>query len=177
VTEVPIYKGGEVVACALVDDGDLALVEVSRWTLHPKGYATGGRGALMHRLIMGLAKGMPRRIVVDHINGDKLDNRRSNLRVCTQGQNLQNRQGPARPNAASAYRGVSRDAHDRWRATVVIDQRQKYLGSYETELEAAAVAAAWRHEHMTHSQEDPAMLALATTIVRPLSNFKCGPTS
>jgi len=95
---------------AVVDDGDLATVSAHRWWAKPRdatngGYYAycniGGRTVYMHRLLMDA----PRGLTVDHINGDGLDNRRSNLRLATIGQNNANK---AIVRSASGYRGVSR---------------------------------------------------------------------
>jgi len=114
--EVPLAQGRGV---ALIDDGDAALVLPHRWCLHPKGYAQAAKGLLMHRLIMGAAKGQ----YVDHRNHDKLDNRRANLRLC---QDAANRSLPA-----SGFKGVH-PYGPKWQAT--LDG-----GTYSTP-EAAAVA-------------------------------------
>jgi hypothetical protein len=95
-----------VVATALVDHADESLLREYRWKLN-NGYASrydrnSGSAVVMHRQIMGLAKGDP--LVVDHINGKRLDNRRANLRVVTAAENSQNT--PSRRGAASRYRNV-----------------------------------------------------------------------
>lgn len=74
--------------CALIDDCD-AWVLRHRWYLDATGYARGGRSDVrLHRAVLGLTPGDG--LVVDHWSGDKLDNRRSNLRVVTQAANCQN---------------------------------------------------------------------------------------
>lgn len=106
-------RQGEVVARAIVDAE--AFDFLSQWTWHlGHGYATrtvyiggGADGAKfitvhMHRLVFGVGMGGPH---IDHINRDRLDNRRANLRIVTraqQSQNLSPRQGTSR------FRGVSR---------------------------------------------------------------------
>lgn len=85
-----------------VDDQDYELVSGFRWQKSGKGYAlkTGGLG--LHRLIMEVTDS---KIQVDHINGNKLDNRRANLRLCNNSQNNRN-QGP-QSNSTSGIRGIS----------------------------------------------------------------------
>lgn len=82
---------------AIVDDEDFNAVSCLKWTFkrnkgyHEKGYAAcfhntpGGKTVciLMHRFILN----PPKKLMIDHINGDGLDNRRANLRVCTQQEN------------------------------------------------------------------------------------------
>jgi hypothetical protein len=85
---------------------------------------------MMHRLIMQPPKGM----VVDHRNGNGLDNRRGNLRVCTQEQNMQNSRG--RAVRKSRFKGVF-PRGDRWQATVTHHGDTDYLGLFDDEVEAA----------------------------------------
>jgi hypothetical protein len=83
---------------------------------------------LMHRFIVDCPKGF----VVDHINGDGLDNRRSNLRICSQRENSRNRVG------ANGYCGVSWKADcGRWRARIMVDRREISLGVFDTPEQAA----------------------------------------
>lgn len=91
---------------------------------------SGRKTIMMHRQIMKPPKGM----VIDHINHNGADNRRCNLRICTQAQNTRNKR---RFSAGrSRYRGVS-PAGDKWRATVGHQGRTLYVGLYDTEIEAA----------------------------------------
>ena len=96
---------------AIVDDEDYDMVMEaigtrSKWYAHaPPGatyYAFRGERGLpsMHRLVMGNPEGM----CVDHINGDTLDNRKENLRVCTMSQNSMNKR--LRSDSQSGYKGV-----------------------------------------------------------------------
>jgi hypothetical protein len=89
-----------------------------------------GRALSMHRQIMKPPKGM----VVDHINGNGLDNRRCNLRICSQLQNSQN--SHRRRPGKSRFRGVF-PRGDKWQAAVQHNGRQFYLGLFDSELEAA----------------------------------------
>jgi hypothetical protein len=107
----------------------------------------------LHHLIAGKpSKGFD----VDHINGDKLDNRRGNLRVVTHQQNTQNIWKP-RANATSRFRGVGWFARDKkWRATVTVKGRIHQLGLFDTEEEAARVASDFRAKHLPFSEADAA---------------------
>jgi ribosomal protein L24E len=83
----------------------------------------------LHRLIMGCPKGM----VIDHIDGNGLNNRKSNLRICTHAQNCQNLHGANSRNITSGIRGVSWHKRDkRWRVRVA----RKHIGEYK-DLETA----------------------------------------
>lgn len=86
----------------------------------------------MHRLIMGAGKNE----IIDHINGDSLDNRRCNLRFVTKRENAFN---STSRRGASKYKGVTfRKDTGKWRANIGFDMERKCLGSFATEVEAAA---------------------------------------
>ena len=80
-----------------------------------------------HRFLTKCPDGM----VVDHINHNELDNRRSNLRVTTNARNILNRRGPAADKRSCRYRGVFRN-RDRWRARVTVDGFRYNLGTFTT---------------------------------------------
>jgi len=71
--------------------------------------------------------------IIDHINGDGLDNRRDNLRIATYGQNTQNSDA----TSISGYKGVIADAN-RWKAYIHFEGKRIYLGSYVVKEEAAS---------------------------------------
>jgi len=86
---------------------------------------------VMHRVIMNA----PDDAVVDHINGDSLDNRRCNLRICTTQENVRNRRTRA---ASSGFKGVSLHSQSRlWRAAIHIDAKQITLGYFKDAVDAA----------------------------------------
>jgi hypothetical protein len=86
----------------------------------------------MHQVILGCPKGF----VIDHINGNPLDNRKSNLRVCTQQENSFNR--PRSKNNTSGYKGVSkRKETGKFRAYIHHNFKYRYLGDFKTSKEAA----------------------------------------
>lgn len=121
----------------IVDDIDFCRFGQFRWCLCGPGYA--GRSmpksktmVLMHRLVIGAGKGE----IVDHINGNKLDNRRSNLRICNSQQNIVN--SKIYKTNSSGYRGVSWDAGSRkWRAAICVNGKRKYLGVFSNKEDAA----------------------------------------
>jgi hypothetical protein len=123
---------------SLVDDADASLVAEGRWhsivrqdgKVYVAGRA-GGRHTYLHRWITGAKPGEQ----VDHANNDGLDNRRSNLRVGTQSQNMANCVN--RSGSRSVYRGVSWHAStSSWRA----QHQRRHLGLFDTE---EAAARAW----------------------------------
>lgn len=96
----------------------------------------------MHRVIMGPPPGL----VVDHINGDGLDNRRANLRICTHSENQRNRRSAN--GSSSQYLGVSWIAQrSKWQARIRYGGKQHHLGLYPSEIDAAKAydAAAQKH--------------------------------
>lgn len=140
--------GGRAPECAIVDAINAPLILQSKWFLGSDGYARRKsrqaeleRGAptyiAMHRQVLGLhlRKARPGDPEVDHINGNKVDNRVENLRVVSRSQNNLNRH---RRVGRSQYVGVSffRPAN-LWRAYITKDGARIELGYFKTELEAA----------------------------------------
>jgi hypothetical protein len=86
----------------------------------------------MHRFILDA----PRDLQVDHINGDGFDNRRANLRLATGFENSRNKAKRA-GTRTSRYKGVKRNGSGRWHAVINYNCKRYYLGTYETEEDAA----------------------------------------
>lgn len=121
---------------ALIDDEDFNLVSNYNWHFNESGYARTStpKKLYMHRLILGAQKGQ----ICDHINGNRLDNRQSNLRFCNQSENRKN-QG-LRSNNRSGYKGVSwAKEKKKWTVRIRINGKAKYLGYYIDKVEAAKV--------------------------------------
>jgi hypothetical protein len=150
--EIPLRRrDGSVAAVALVDAEDYEDIASFKWYLGSRGYAlrsyrdnTGrSRAEFMHRRLMGLTQGDG--FQTDHINRDKLDNRRRNLRIVTQSENEQNKVGT---KACSGVRGVHwRADRGKWWVRLVVDGRQILGGHYDTVEEAAEASARLRKEH------------------------------
>lgn len=142
-------------AAATVDDADVPLVSSYVWSVERRGgkaYAVCyldaadlTRKVLMHRIIMGAKRGE----LVDHVNGDSLDNRRTNLRLCTVAQNGMNRRKQrTRAATASRFKGVSWDrSNGIWRARIVLKGKQHSLGNFRVEDDAARAYDAAAKEH------------------------------
>lgn len=150
---IPLHgRDGSIRAHALVDPEDYWKLTERRWSYDAStGYAVSNepgkyRNVRMHREIMGLVPGDG--LEVDHANGDKLDYRRQNLRIVTRSEQMQNQR---LRGGTSQFRGVSRYRDGRWRAYCHLDRKQKHLGYFETEAEAATAAAAFRREHMPYA--------------------------
>lgn len=95
----------------------------------------------LHRLIMAYMLGTEaiKGYQVDHINGDKLDNRRGNLRICTVSENRMNK--PAPKNNKSGFKGVyliknSQKRNKRWIAYISFNKKRVVLGYFFTKDEA-----------------------------------------
>lgn len=125
---------------AVIDDEDFELVSSHKWsfsrsTKYPRCRNKKGETVYMHRLLMGLSHGDSR--CVDHINGNILDNRKVNLRICTRQQNAFNKRNKRLPK--SGFRGVRKTTNNRWQALLTIGGKTKTLGSY-TDIKEAAKA-------------------------------------
>lgn len=125
---------------AIVDDEDYEWLMQWKWQASEKGYATRtqwvGNGKQkrisMHRLINKTPDGLE----TDHINGNRLDNRKCNLRTCTNAENQQNRR--KKEGTTSVYKGVHWNSKDkRWYALIKHDGKTTYLGSFKNEIDAA----------------------------------------
>lgn len=127
---------------ALVDDDDYDELSKNSWSYSNAGYAQRGykvRGkcktVLMHRQLLKAPDG----IEIDHINGNRLDNRRSNLRFATRGENSFN-QRKQRRQTTSRYKGVYWHKGDNaWMARIQAKGNYIYLGNFKSE-QAAALA-------------------------------------
>jgi hypothetical protein len=146
---------GSVRAHAIIDAADAAFVNQWRWSLLTVGYAcrnekTDGRTRLiyLHRELMGLPRIADSRHV-DHIDRDKLNLTRSNLRIVTKAQNEQNR---GAIGGTSEHRGVCWNrVRQLWKAAIQVDGRTINVGHFPTEEEAAKAALAARRRHMPYA--------------------------
>ena len=130
--EVILYdKNCEEVARALIDLEDIDKVKSYKWCLS-HGYAFNKKNNItLHRFIMDC----PEDMVVDHINHNRLDNRKCNLRICTQQQNCMNRKFMS--NNTSGCIGVSWDkSKNKWTSQIMLNNKYIYLGCYDTKEEA-----------------------------------------
>src|SRR3990167_6612505 len=135
----------DVAGWRLFDLDDLALVSGLGWSASGGGYAkakTGGKVVRMHQLIANCPEGME----IDHINGNGLDNRRSNLRVCEHKQNCFNQRAANKNH--TGLKGVSWHKRDKvWQANIGVGGKTIYLGRFVNPADAALAynIAAVRH--------------------------------
>jgi hypothetical protein len=126
--------------CLLIDENDYFLIQnkkvgVLRTRLNNYAYCMiDGKLSLVHRLIMGLEKGDKK--MVDHIDGNGLNNKRNNLRIATHSENGANKSSI--PNTSSKYKGVYWEKRkNKWQSQITFNNRTKSLGRYNSEKDAA----------------------------------------
>jgi hypothetical protein len=139
---IPLTQG----RFALVDEADYADLIRHSWCVSRMGYKksanqktlyavrmTNQRQTIrMHRQIMAAGPGQ----IVDHINHNGLDNRRCNLRICTQAKNIWNQRGQR--GRTSRYKGVFIHRQSaKWRAAICHKGKRYYLGYFDSETAAA----------------------------------------
>ena len=113
--------------------------------------SVGGRRFFAHRLAWLVTNGQWPPLGIDHINGNRSDNRISNLRLATRSENQQNLRGPMRNNAAGVL-GVCLVKSGKFQAQITVDGRQQYLGLHPTPEAASGVylaAKAQQHPYQT----------------------------
>jgi len=94
-----------------------------------------GNRVLAHRAIWVMVYGINPNCDIDHINGDRSDNRLANLRLATRGQN--NINSLKQHNNTSGYKGAYYDKRrGYWNAEIWVNNRKKYLGKFPTAEEA-----------------------------------------
>jgi len=143
---------------AIVDDDNYKYLKQFSWYYSKSGYAfrrlktfykDKQKHLSMHREIMAedIRKSKNKKLVVDHINKNKLDNRKENLRLVTQSINALNCK--VRKNNTSGYVGVNKTKNNGrirkdgtrafwmyWRAYVVVNNKQKHIGLFKSKEEA-----------------------------------------
>lgn len=134
---IPLTRG----KYALIDKSSVDRISKHRWAAHKIGntwYAArkdrnaNGKMVFMHREVMECPNGM----VVDHVNRDGLDNRLSNLRVCSHSQNIQNKK--IQKNNSSGWIGVNWSrVSQKWQAGVALNGKNTHVGLFLCPIEAA----------------------------------------
>lgn len=120
----------------IIDDEDFNLVSKYTWHLNHKGYVRSeikGRQVMLHRVVMSVTDP---KLQVDHIKGNKLDNRKSQLRVCTNQQNQFNR--GKNKNNTSGFKGVKwRKDRSTWIAVINFNMKRKIIGTFDCPKKAS----------------------------------------
>ena len=151
--KVPLVnREGITTAWTTIDD-DMAHLAGLGWYEHSDGYAVRKSGTIrLHREVLGVDDSVP---CVDHINGDRLDNRRANLRPASKVLNGLNGDKP-RAHGTSGIRGVHWDKRRRyWRAHITVRGQQRELGRFATSEEAEAAVIEARRTFI-HREEQAA---------------------
>lgn len=123
---IPLTQG----KYAIVDEEDYEKVIKHDWSFDANGYAISSSVGKMHRFILEV---IDPKLLGDHINMDKIDNRKCNLRVATSGQNNFNKKSIG---GRSKYKGVTK-CGAKWRARIALDRYRKHIGVFDTEEQAA----------------------------------------
>ncbi len=170
---------------ALLDEMDLPLIGGRKLQLNPnrRGYveiSIGRRKCQLHRFLLQAGVG----VFVDHINGDGLDNRRANLRLCNRFENAQNRRVNA--NSTTGFKGVTLDPRKKakpYKAEIKAFGKRHSVGVFATAEEAFAAYAAKAKQ--LHGEFACVSSSLATACGGPFSdlvvdrhakNFACAAT-
>lgn len=152
--QIPLTQG----FFSLVDKDDFYKFSTKRWyadkirnyimAVRTEGYGKNKKTVYLHRLIMSCPKGL----FVDHINHDTLDNRKSNLRICTVAENTRNSVKSSRNS--SGYKGVSWNSKNKnWRVQINVDNRHIEVGSFKDKVEASKAylqASKQYHRQFSH---------------------------
>lgn len=124
-----------VIAQTMIDAEDVDRIKNIKWRLNCNGYAINGKGnVFLHRKILNCNE------IVDHENGDRLDNRKENLRIATKSTNQMN----------VNYKGVSLTKNGRWYAHIKKNQKMINLGIYI--YKAEALYARWYAERIVFKE-------------------------
>ena len=138
--EIKLLRG----QIALVADADFKFLNSFRWYLTTHGYVLNVRwlgseriATFMHRLVLN----DPTAFEIDHIDGNKLNNTKANLRAASRAENARNQK--KRKNGFSAFKGVTTNNKIKnytkpWRSQITFNGKNIHLGCFKTEQEAAA---------------------------------------
>lgn len=121
------------IGVAIIDVEDYPKVSKEKWHLSD-GYVKDTNHRPLHGIILNIPN--KKNIEIDHINHDGLDNRKSNLRICTHQQNTFNKKLCS--TNTSGYKGVTfHKGHGKWTAKIGVNGERKYLGCFDNKYDAA----------------------------------------
>ena len=125
-------KNGDKIAEALIDTEDIEKISSDKWCIDKNNYVKNSKQEYLHRVILGAPKDM----CVDYINGNTLDNRKSNLRICTNRENTSNRTKLG-TNNTSGILGVRFDnRRNKWYADIQYKGKYIFLGYFNIKEDA-----------------------------------------
>lgn len=172
----PVSIGGGVCKLELtkgyvsfIDECDAAKVAACNWQVvfgssenlpYAKGCPDGKKWVRLHRFLMEPEDGF----VIDHRDGDTLNNRRSNLRVATRQENDKNRR--LQKNSSTGLKGVSAVGKG-FSASIRVDRKSRSLGTFRTAIEAALAYDAAALAHFGEFAATNASLGLLPAEARP----------
>ena len=124
---------------AIVDEEDFEYLNQWRWSYNARGYAVRGKDLLpLHRFLLQ----PPDNRMVDHINGNGLDNRKENLRICESKDNQRNQR--KQQGTKSKYKGAYWHNQNKcWMAGITFESKFIFLGLFKTEHQAALCYDLW----------------------------------
>lgn len=129
---IPLKQGG----FAIVDDRDFCILSKFKWRLDTKGYVQRtlrkSKSISLHVSVLGVKQGKE----IDHVNGNKLDNRRANLRHVSHSQNMRNMK--IHKDNKSGFKGVSLHKHSGLHtARICVNRISIHLGYFKSAIEAS----------------------------------------
>ena len=138
--KIPVkVRGKDEYTHVLVDDDDYEKLSAYSWSFAGAGYICRRKWVGEKKRVFYIHREItkcPVEMEVDHIDGNKLNNQKSNLRVCTHRENQTNMK--LAKDSTSGFKGVSRDKNrNKWRAYITTHGRFINLGSFDTKKEAA----------------------------------------
>ena len=155
ITEVVLYSQNQEIARTTIDAEDVKKIKKHKWRVSD-GYAAAnikGKNVQIQHIIMGVKANWENQI--DHKDRDRLNNRKSNFRFCTNAENTRNRKKPI--TNTSGFKGVSWVKRDKkWRAAITINKKWIHLGVFKDKAEAAKAynkAALKHHGEFAHLNE------------------------
>lgn len=132
--EIVLYNKNNIeVGRAIIDLEDINKVKDYKWHLNSVGYVYNNKVGLLHRFLMNPSNDK----VIDHKNGNPLDNRKSNLRICSIQQNNMN-VPKQKGDTTSQFKGVCFNKQNKkWQVQICINGKNKHIGYYDAELDAS----------------------------------------
>lgn len=153
VVRVELLNKERVIDYAFIDVSDISKIVGVRWSKTINGYVYNKRLGFMHRVVMNLPRTKDGEIT-DHLNGNRVDNRKENLRICDEIENHQNITTPTR--AESGYRGVRWSKYiGKWCAKINVNRNNINLGSYDNLNDAVHARQMAEEKYFTHKGGTP----------------------